>query len=52
VNPDTKQAANQLVKRNREWHQPDRSAINRQNVLVIEPVAENSKMMGLIKNGS
>jgi hypothetical protein len=50
VNPDTKQVANQLVKRNREWHQPDRSAINRQNVLVVEPVAESSKMMGLIKS--
>jgi hypothetical protein len=50
VNPDTKQMANQLVKRNREWHQPDRSAINRQNVLVVEPVAESSKMMGLIKS--
>jgi hypothetical protein len=50
VNPDTKQVANQLVKRNREWHQPDTSAINRQNVLVVEPVAGDSKMMGLIKS--
>jgi hypothetical protein len=50
VNPDTKQVTNQLVKRNREWHQPDRSAINRQNVLVVEPVESNSKMMGLIKS--
>jgi hypothetical protein len=52
VNPDTKQMANQLVKRNREWHQPGTSAINRQNVLVIEPVAQDSRMMGLIKSAA
>jgi hypothetical protein len=47
-NPDTKQVANVLIKRGGEWHAPDRMIINRQQVLLIEPVKEDSQVARLI----
>lgn len=47
-NPDTKQVANVLVKRGGEAHAPDRMILNRQQVLLIEPVAEDSQIAKLI----
>jgi hypothetical protein len=47
-NPDTKQVANVLIKRGGEWHAPDRMIINRQQVLLIEPVKEDSQVAKLI----
>jgi hypothetical protein len=47
-NPETKQIANVLVKRGGEAHAPDRMIINRQQVLLIEPVTENSQIAKLI----
>jgi hypothetical protein len=47
-NPDTKAVANVLVKRGGEAHQPDRMVINRQQVLLVEPVKADSQIGQLI----
>ena len=47
-NPDTRQVANVLIKRGGEWHAPDRMIINRQQVVLIEPVKEDSQVAKLI----
>jgi hypothetical protein len=47
-NPETKQVASVLVKRGGEWHGPDRMIINRQHVLLIEPVKPDSQVARLI----
>jgi hypothetical protein len=47
-NPETKQVANVLLKRGGEWHGPDRMILNRQQVLLIEPVKEDSQVAKLI----
>ena len=51
-NPDTKQVANVLIKRGGEAHGPDRMIINRQQVLLIEPVKEDSQIARLIAEQS
>jgi len=48
TNPETKQVSNVLVKRGQEAHGPDRMIINRQHVMLIEPVAEGSQISKLI----
>ncbi|MDR3367815.1 MAG: hypothetical protein P4L88_01485 [Rhodoferax sp.] len=47
-NPDTKQVSNVLIKRGGEAHAPDRMIVNRLQLLLIEPVAENSQIAKLI----
>ncbi len=47
-NPETRQVANVLIKRGGEWHAPDRMILNRQQVLLIEPVKEDSQVAKLI----
>ena len=47
-NPETKAVANVLVKRGGEPHQPDRMLVNRQQVLLIEPVKPASQIGRLI----
>ena len=51
-NPDTKAVANILVKRGGEAHSPDQMILNRQQVLLIEPVKEDSKIASLIAEQS
>jgi hypothetical protein len=51
-NPDTKAVANVLVKRGGEAHGPDRMVINRQQVLLIEPVKAESQIGQLIAQQS
>jgi hypothetical protein len=51
-NPDTKQVANVLIKRGGEWHAPDRMILNRQQVLLIEPVKPDSQVAKLIAEQS
>jgi hypothetical protein len=48
TNPETKQTNNILVKRGKEWHGPDRMIINNRHLVLVEPVAENSKVAQLI----
>ena len=47
--PDGKDVKNILVKRGNEWHGPEYMYINRQHIVVIEPVAANSRVAQLIK---
>lgn len=51
-NPETKEVANVLIKRGGEWHGPDRMIVNRQQVLLIEPVKEDSQVAKLIAEQS
>ena len=47
-NPETKAVTSVLVKRGGEAHNPDRMLINRQQVLLIEPVKTDSQIAKLI----
>ena len=49
TSPDSKESRNVLVKRGKEWHAPDRMQINVNHVVLIEPVAPDSKVSQLIK---
>ena len=48
VNPETKAVTNVLIKRGNEFHQPDRMILNRDHVLLLEPVGTDSKVADLI----
>jgi len=48
TNKDTNQTSNVLVKRGKEWHGPDHMVLNAHNIVLIEPVGENSKVAQLI----
>jgi hypothetical protein len=43
-NPETKQKANILVKRGKEWHAPDRMILNAKSIVLVEPVDPSSQM--------
>lgn len=47
-NPETKAVTSVLVKRGGEAHAPDRMLINRQQVLLVEPVKTDSQIAKLI----
>jgi len=47
-NPDTRAVANVLVKRGGEAHGPQRMLINRQQLVMIEPVGADSQIARLI----
>ncbi len=51
-NPETKAVTNILVKRGGEWHGPDRMIVNREHVLLIEPVKADSQVAKLIEEQS
>lgn len=49
VNPETKAVTNFVVNRNKQLHKPDVTYLNPANVVMIEPVAPDSKLYALIK---
>ncbi len=49
TNPDGKEVKNILIKRGSEWHGPDYMYINKQHIVVIEPVSPTSRVAQLIK---
>ena len=49
ASPDGKQVKNILVKRGNEWHGPEYMYINRQHIVVVEPVSATSRVAQLIK---
>ena len=49
ASPEGKPVGNVLVKRGKEWHGPDRMYVNTRHVVMIEPVAPDSKVVQLIK---
>jgi hypothetical protein len=48
-NPGSSQVSNVLIKRGGEWHAPDRMILNRQQIVLIEPVKEDSQVARLIE---
>ncbi len=48
VNPETKQISMSLVKRGKEWHEPDYTTISAAHILLIEPVKPESQLGKLI----
>lgn len=48
VNQETQQVTNILVKRGGEWHAPDHLILNKQNIVFVEPVKEDSQVARLI----
>ncbi len=48
ANPETKQVSNILVRRGKELHGPEYMVLNRQSILMIEPVKEDSQVARLI----
>lgn len=50
VDESTKAVSSVLIKRGlQEWHAPDSMYINKEHVVIVEPVAETSKVAELIK---
>ena len=49
ANPETKQVTSMLIKRGKEWHGPDVMYLNAGHIVVIEPVAPDSRVAQLIK---
>jgi hypothetical protein len=49
TSPDGKEAKSILIKRGNEWHGPEYMYLNRQHVVLIEPVSANSRVAALIK---
>ena len=49
ANPETKQVSSALVRRSVELHGPDYMVLNAKHILVVEPVAENSRVAQVIK---
>jgi hypothetical protein len=47
--PDGKEVRNILIKRGNEWHSPEYMYVNKQHIVVLEPVAANSRVAQLIK---
>lgn len=43
-NPQTKQMNNVLIRRGKELHGPDYMVLNRQSILFVEPVREDSEL--------
>jgi hypothetical protein len=52
VGSETKEVANILVKRGKEWHSPDVMYISTHAITLIEPVAANSQVAKLIKESA
>jgi len=49
ASPDNKEVKNILIKRGNEWHGPEYMYINKQHIVVIEPVSGSSRVAQLIK---
>lgn len=52
TSPDTKEVTSGLVKRGKEWHEPDRMIINSEHILLIEPVKPDSTVGKLIEEAN
>ena len=48
VDPKTNQQSSVLVRRGAEWHGPDHMILNASQIVLVEPVTRNSKVMELI----
>jgi hypothetical protein len=46
--PKTNKPTTVLIRRGKEWHAPDRTVLNASQIILIEPVTKDSKVMNLI----
>ena len=44
----TKHVNNVLIKRGKEWHEPDRMILNSNMIVLVEPVSQESRVAALI----
>ena len=49
TDPNTKNVTNKLIKRGKEWHEPDVMILNARQIVLIEPVKATSTVANLIK---
>jgi hypothetical protein len=49
ADPNTKLVKNNLIKRGKEWHQPDLMLLDARQIVLIEPVKPTSTVAKLIK---
>jgi len=49
VDPDTKQPRNSLIKRGKEWHEPDQMVLSTRHIVLVEPVSPSSTVARLIR---
>jgi len=49
IDPQTKQAANILLKRGKEWHAPDKMLLSAHHIIMVEPVTPGSAVAKLIQ---
>ncbi len=49
TDPTSKETSNVLVKRGQEWHSPNRTILNANQIVLVEPVTKGSKVMELIE---
>jgi hypothetical protein len=50
VDPQKKEVTNQIVRRGSEWHKPEETLVASDQILFVEPVAEDSRVMALIRD--
>ena len=48
TNPETRQTANVLLKRGKEWHAPKMMRLNNSHIIMVEPVSKGSDVAKLI----
>ena len=49
TDPNTKNVENSLIKRGKEWHEPDQMVLDGHQIVLIEPVKPTSMVAKLIK---
>jgi hypothetical protein len=49
VDPQTKEPKNILLKRGNEWHKPDFMILDGHQIVLVEPVSEDSRVSSLIR---
>jgi hypothetical protein len=48
MNQQTKEVSNVLLKRGAEWHSPNQMVLQKQHIVLVEPVGANSQVAQLI----
>lgn len=49
TDPETKKVKNNLIKRGKEWHEPDSMILDARQIVLIEPVKPTSTVAKLIR---
>ena len=49
VDPETRAVENSLTRRSADWHMPDYMVLNREHIVLVEPVGPNSRVAELMR---